>query len=72
MAVGSLALKMLTTFKMLVRLKMNFNLSCNPDFAQTLTFKSYYFPVSAFSVSHTPQVAAMIATERSTAVLNNS
>ncbi len=53
---------------MLVRFQMNFNLSCNPDFAQTLTFKSYHSCVPVFSVSHTPQVAAMIANEQSTAV----
>ncbi len=37
LAVCSLVLKMLATIKMLVRFQMNFNLSCNPDFAQTLT-----------------------------------
>ncbi len=66
MAVCSFALKMLTTIKTLVRFKINFNLS--PDFAQTLTFKSYHSPVFALSVSHTPQVAAMIAIEQSAAV----
>ncbi len=68
MAVCSLALKMLTTIKMLVRFQMNFNLSCNPDFAQTLTVKSWHSGVSALSVSHTPQVAAMSTAERSAAV----
>ncbi len=53
---------------MLLRFQMNFNLTCNPDFAETLTFKSYHSRVSALSVSHTPQVAAMITAERSAAV----
>ncbi len=68
MAVCSLALKMLTTIKMLVRFQMNFNLSCYPDFAQTLTFRLYHSRVSILSVSHTSRVAAMTETEQSTAV----
>ncbi len=42
--------------------------ACNPDLAQTLTSQSYHSHVSALSVSHTPQVAAMIAAEQSAAV----
>ncbi len=53
---------------MLERFQMNLNLSCNPDFAQKLTLKSYHSGVLALSVSHTPQVAAMTAAERSAAV----
>ncbi len=39
---------------------MYLNLSCNSDLAQTLCSESWRSPLSALSVSHTPQVSAVI------------